>query len=240
MDFPLERIPSSQDCYDFLILLLHPYGFQCPEGHTFKESKIHRRTRGPIIDYRCNNCGRIYNIYTATILQGTKYSVQQIVQYIDGIIREVMVSQISRETGVGRKSLTKNKPRFKKLANMAENFEPQYINWRSVFDQLDLANEWEMKRFIDEISKHESSFLYWEAFLKNIEDWEVDEAPEDDNLKKLFLKVKCKGITKGYYQLSKTSYIAIDPESGKRTRKEAVNLYKTKRVILEKLRKSKF
>lgn len=240
MDFPLERIPSSQECYDFLIILLHPDGFQCREGHAFKESKIHRRTRGPIIDYRCNNCGRIYNIFTDTLMKGTKYSVQQIVQYIDGIIRKVTISQISRATGVGRKSLTKNKPRFKKLADMAENFEAQYINWQDVFEQLDLSNIWKMKYFIDKISKHESYFLYWEAFLKNIEDWEVDEVPEDGNLKKLFLKVRRKGITKGYYQLSKTSYIAIDPESGEKTRKEAVNLYKTKRWILEKLKKSKF
>ena len=240
MDFPLERIPSYQECYDFLILLLHPGRFKCPEGHAFKKSKIHRRTRGPIIDYRCNNCGRIYNIFTTTILQGTKYSVQEIVQFIDGIIRDVTVSQISRETGMGRKSLTKNKPRFKKLANMAENFEAQYINWQDVFEQLDLSNIWKMKYFIDKISKHESYFLYWEAFLKNIEDWEIDEVPDDDNLKKLFLKVRRKGITRGYYQLSKTSYIAINPESGKRTQKEAVNASKTNFLAFKKLRKSKF
>ncbi len=174
MDFPLGRIPSSQECYDFLISLLHPDGLKCPEGHAFKEGKIHRRVRGSIIDYRCNNCGRIYNVFTGTLIKGTKYSVQQIVQCIDGIIRDATISQISRETGLGRKSLTNNKPRFIKLADMAENFESQYINWRDAFEQLDLADIDKMKHFIDEISKHESYILYWEAFLKNIEDWEVD------------------------------------------------------------------
>ncbi|MFO7817720.1 MAG: transposase, partial [Desulfovibrionales bacterium] len=115
MDFPLAYSPLPQECYDFLVNLLHPESFRCPSGHSLEHSRIHRRHRMPVIDYQCRKCGKIFNVFTGTKLQGTKYSVTQIVQCFDGISRNVPIAHLAKEMAVCRESLGKLQARIKKL-----------------------------------------------------------------------------------------------------------------------------
>lgn len=105
MYFPLGFDPPEQDCYYILISLLHPNGLFCPNGHSLTDCSIYKRNRAPIIDYRCKICGKCFNIFTETVLKGTKYKVTQIIHFIDGITRKIPIAKFSREMKVDRKRL---------------------------------------------------------------------------------------------------------------------------------------
>lgn len=145
MDFPLAYPPSPEECYQFLISLLHPKGLHCPEGHSLTTCKIHRRNRAPIIDYRCNNCGRIFNIFSETVLKGTKYNVTQIIQCIDGIISGIPITQLAKEMKVDRKCLGKTCRKIKDLVAMVQKhyLQPYWvpilrkIEWWKIEDQYE-------------------------------------------------------------------------------------------------------
>lgn len=149
MDFPLAYPPSPEECYQFLISLLHPGGLRCPEGHSLTTCKIHRRNRMPVIDYRCNDCGKIFNIFSGTVLKGTKYNVVQIIQCIDGMISGIPVSRLSQEMKVDRKCLGKTCMKIKELVDMVGNYysQPDWIpilkkiEWWKIEDQYDGGKE---------------------------------------------------------------------------------------------------
>jgi len=161
----------------------------------------------------------------------------QTIQYIDGLIQNVPISQISREIGVGRKGLMINKPKFKILAEKVKAIKRQYINWEDVFKDLDLTFKygWKIKKFIEKIASHKPHFLYWEAFLQNIEDWEIENIPGENNTSRLILKLKGSAP----YGVSRTSYFDINPKSGKRIHKRLKRVQKLSSKYLVDKRRNK-
>lgn len=231
MEFPLKQIPEDQESYDYLLLLLHQNNLQCPNGHPLKSCFVYKRNREPVLDYRCKTCEKCFNIFSGTILQGTKFSLAQIIQYIDGIMQDVPVAKISRKIGVGRKGLMINKHKFKMLAKKAKDVESHYINWNDVFNDLDLTFEYgfKIKEFIEKIASHKLHFLYWEAFLHNIEDWKNVDIPGENHTTRLILKLKGSES----YEVSRTSYYHINPKSGKRVLKEMKRVRKLSPTYLK-------
>jgi transposase-like protein len=124
MDFPLTRLLSPQRCYDFLVPLFHPDGLHCPNGHPPEETYVHKRDRDPVLDYRCKTCGRCFNIFTGAVLQGTKYTVTQIVQLLRGIAQGISTAQLAREMSVDRKWLLVRRHQLQALAAQACDRHP--------------------------------------------------------------------------------------------------------------------
>lgn len=116
MDFPLEPLLDPQRCYDFLVAVFHPHGLGCPRGHDLAHCQVNERDRWPILDYRCKQCGRCFNLFTGTVLQGTKYNVVVIVQLLRGIVQGTPTAQLAREIGVGRKWLLIRRHQLQGLA----------------------------------------------------------------------------------------------------------------------------
>jgi hypothetical protein len=82
--FPIEELMDEQRCYDFLLAILHPAGLHCPNGHLLPpDQSPHHRNRGPIYDYRCRICGKVYNIFSGTIWSGSRYSARLIILYVN-------------------------------------------------------------------------------------------------------------------------------------------------------------
>jgi len=119
LDFPLNDLLDSQKCYDFLADLLHPDGFGCPNGHRFDQCHVHARAREPILEYRCNECGRCFNLFTSTPLQGTKHDCVGLVQILRGIAQGVSTAQLARELGVSRPHLLELRHKIQGLAEAA-------------------------------------------------------------------------------------------------------------------------
>jgi len=124
MDFPLGDLLDPERCYDFLLSVLHPHGLGCPNGHALEEAFIHKRDRTPILDYRCRTCGRCFNLFTGTVLQGTHYNEVQIVQLLHGIAEGKPTAQLAREMGVDRKWLLIRRHQLQSLGSQARSQEP--------------------------------------------------------------------------------------------------------------------
>jgi len=66
MDFPIAEFMDEDACYAKLVAVLYPGGLVCPRCGIGDRLKVHRRHRAPVIDYRCEACGRVFNAFTGT------------------------------------------------------------------------------------------------------------------------------------------------------------------------------
>src|SRR5262249_9427888 len=71
MDFPLKDYLDEGACSRRLVALLHPNGLACPRCGRGQHLGVHSRHREPVLEYQCGDCGRVFNAWTGTTLQGT-------------------------------------------------------------------------------------------------------------------------------------------------------------------------
>ena len=103
--FPVGPFMSEDKCYAFLVEVLHPEGLKCPNCKTPCEKlKIHKRDRAPVIFYRCT-CGRIFNAWAGTVLQGTQWPPSTWVLVLRGFAQGTPTKQIADELGLSRTNL---------------------------------------------------------------------------------------------------------------------------------------
>lgn len=101
MDFPLSTLMDEQACYDKLIQTLHPQGLVCPRCRSAKLG-VHRRHRAPVLDYQCGACGRVFNAFTGSALEGTPRSPAQVMLILRGFAQGVSTAQLARELNASR------------------------------------------------------------------------------------------------------------------------------------------
>src|SRR5262245_56557764 len=97
VDFPIVDLLDEEACYRQLVAWLHPQGLACPDCHQADRLLIHRRDRQPLLDYRCGHCGRVFNAFTATALQGTHHRPAALILILRGIAQGVPTAQLARE-----------------------------------------------------------------------------------------------------------------------------------------------
>src|SRR5512135_1056286 len=102
MDFPLTELMDEDACYAKLLAWLHPDGLVCPRCGTRDRLHVHRRHRAPVLDYRCAHCGRVFNTFTGTLLQGTQRRPAELVLILRGIAQGVPTARLARELGRDR------------------------------------------------------------------------------------------------------------------------------------------
>lgn len=106
MRFPLRELLNEQRCYNYLMRILHPEGLQCPSGHPLpKDQAPHNRHRAPVVDYRCRRCGRVFNLFTGTLWQGTRLLCATIVLLLRGIVQGIPTQPLAQELEVGYETL---------------------------------------------------------------------------------------------------------------------------------------
>ena len=114
MDFPLIDLLDEDACYDFLVDALHPDGLSCPACGS-RHLTVHRGHRAPVLDYRCA-CGRVFNAWTGTALQGTQRRPGALLLIIRGIAQGTPTAQLARELGCSRFHLLELRHRLQHLA----------------------------------------------------------------------------------------------------------------------------
>ena len=105
MDFPIQDLMDEGACCQFLLDLYHPAGLCCPRCHAADGFYTHRSFREPVLDYRCRQCGRVFNAWTGTVFQGTQWRPSQIVLILRGFAQGVPTAQLARELSCSRRHL---------------------------------------------------------------------------------------------------------------------------------------
>jgi transposase-like protein len=116
MDFSLIDYLDEAACYTKLEELLHPDGLACPHCGEKHRLGIHRRRRDPVLDYQCGDCGRVFNAWTATVLEGTHRRPSQVVLVLHGIAKGTPTAQMARELGCDRRHLLELRHRLQEHA----------------------------------------------------------------------------------------------------------------------------
>ena len=98
MEFPITDLLSEQECYNYLLRILHPKGLKCACGKKVGEEQApHTRDRDPIVEYRCQKCNKVFNIFTKTMWQGTHYDCRIIVLLIRGYAQGIPSLHLAKE-----------------------------------------------------------------------------------------------------------------------------------------------
>jgi transposase-like protein len=118
MDFPIADLMDERACYDRLVGLLHPGGLRCPGCGAKDGLGVHRR-RDPVLDYQCGSCGRVFNAFAGTVLQGTQRPCRHLVLALRGIAQGVPTAKLARELGCDRAHLLGLRHRLQGLAARA-------------------------------------------------------------------------------------------------------------------------
>jgi len=115
MDFPLTGLMDEGACYERLAEALHPDGLACPrcDGDHYG---VHRRHREPVVDYRCRDCRRVFNIFTGTALQGTSRRPSELVLILRGVAQGTPTARLARELGCDRMKLLALRHRLQERA----------------------------------------------------------------------------------------------------------------------------
>jgi transposase-like protein len=120
MDFPITDLLDEAACYERLLAWLHPGGLRCPRCRAAAaDCWVHRRRRGPVLDYRCKGCGAVFNAFTGSALQGTQRSCAELLLILRGIAQGVPTARLARELGCDRKHLLEFRHRLQGLAERA-------------------------------------------------------------------------------------------------------------------------
>jgi len=112
MDFPIADLLDPLACYAKLVALLHPEGLACPRCGSHDGLKVQRRHRAPVLDYRCSGCGRVFNAWTGTALQGTQRRPAEILLILRGFAQGTSTARLARELACDRMKLLALRHRF--------------------------------------------------------------------------------------------------------------------------------
>lgn len=121
--FPLDGLLDENACYEFLLHTLHPDGLHCPQGHALPSDQApHRRRRAAIPDYRCRQCGAVFNLFTGTLWWKTRYHCSTIVQILRGVAQGIPTQHLADELGINRTHLLERRHQIHAL--VATHFSP--------------------------------------------------------------------------------------------------------------------
>ena len=104
-DFSLLDSRDEDACSSKLVELLHPDGLACPRCSERQRLGIHRCHRVPLVDFQCGRCGRVFNAFTGTSLQGTHRRPAQLLMLLRGVAQGTPTAPMARELGCDRKEL---------------------------------------------------------------------------------------------------------------------------------------
>ena len=119
--FPIDELLSEEECYEYLKRSLHPEGLSCPNGHELPSDQApHDRRRAPIVDYRCRECGAVFNIFTGTVWSKTHYDCSTIVMLLRGFAKGMPTKWLTDEMDLAYPSVLKRRHRIQEAVQEGE------------------------------------------------------------------------------------------------------------------------
>lgn len=103
MIFPITDLLSEAESVKWLEQHFHPRGFGCARcGAAVAQSSVFRLSQRGLLDYRCQACSRVYNLYSGTLLAGSKLRPAQTVLLLRGVCKGESSRTLAEELGVTR------------------------------------------------------------------------------------------------------------------------------------------
>ncbi len=124
MDFPIAEYMDEDACYAKLVAVLYPDGLACPRCQGWDQLKVHRRHRPPVLDYRCDACGRVFNAFTGTEFHKTRRRPSEILLILRGIAQGTSTARQAPELKRHRPHLLRLRHRLQALAMRAAAASP--------------------------------------------------------------------------------------------------------------------
>lgn len=117
IQFPLYNLMNPEKCYQYLLDTLHPLGLHCPCSHPVEEGqKPHKFRKNGLACYCCTACGKVFNIFTNTLLKGIHYDCIKIVLILRGFSKGETTQMLSKELKISYNSLLERRHRLQELA----------------------------------------------------------------------------------------------------------------------------
>jgi transposase-like protein len=104
--YKIDNLLDEQQSYHHLVKLLHQGDIGCPCCGSHQK-RVHSYKRSPILTYRCEPCGKFFNLFTKTVFQGTHYAPSVVVLLLRGVAQGVSSSQLSQELGLDYSNVLK-------------------------------------------------------------------------------------------------------------------------------------
>jgi transposase-like protein len=106
MIFPLTELLDDQECVAWVEKYFHPNGLRCPGcGATTRQAREFRTHKRGVVDYRCHQCQRSYNLYTGTIFAGSNLEPRRVVVLVRGICKGEPATVLAEELSLSRQSV---------------------------------------------------------------------------------------------------------------------------------------
>lgn len=87
---------NEQKCYEWIVDFFHGGQLPCPKCGSFHH-RAHQRVRKPIIQYKCDDCGTYFNVFTGTVFKATKWPCSKVVMILRGFLKGDSTLSISKE-----------------------------------------------------------------------------------------------------------------------------------------------
>ncbi|MEW5959337.1 MAG: hypothetical protein AB1801_16520 [Chloroflexota bacterium] len=95
---PISDLLDPQECYDYLMGVLHPNGLPCKAGPPLPPDQAPQdRPRAPLVDYRCRECSNVFNLLTGTVWAGTHYDCVTMVLVMGGFVQGIPTLHLADE-----------------------------------------------------------------------------------------------------------------------------------------------
>jgi transposase-like protein len=105
--FPLNEVLDPETCYRWFESILWPQGRVCPRCGARDRLIVQDRDKAPLVDYECQHCRCIFNLFTGTVFRYTHRSLPDLYAIVRGIAQGVSTNQLRRELGCDYKGLLK-------------------------------------------------------------------------------------------------------------------------------------
>lgn len=103
MIFPITDLLDAQESLAWVEKYFHPKGLRCPGcGATTQQARELRTHKGGFVDYRCQKCQHIYNLYTGTLFAGSNLEPRRVVLLVRGVCKGDPATVLSEELSLSR------------------------------------------------------------------------------------------------------------------------------------------
>jgi transposase-like protein len=117
MIFPITDLLDQQESEQWVQKHFHSRGLRCPGCHaTIRSARQFRRLKCGLVDYRCQKCQSVYNLYTGTIFAGSKLAPSQVVLLLRGFCKGEPATVLAEELALSRRSVHKWRQRLQQNA----------------------------------------------------------------------------------------------------------------------------